>query len=756
MPALAAHASPPVSLPASSHALSEPRSSASSSSAARPAAVLPTFSASGAQMAGGSGSLPTPTGPEPGGLSLPSYAPVPYAPAVYARAGAAEASGSPVVARSSSENGGASVGVVVGRERREETVRGCRCCLHTLSPMLLVTAAFWAWSFRGALAGEVVLFMAVVPAMVFVYGLHTSVGRRSLPGVTLLEFFWLGAFLSVFIAMCLELLANALFYTTFLSCLPPLPSSSSSSFVPSFASNDLLSAFLSSQAPEVHATPEPPVASWLATPLFAPLSLPFYLPLFGSAQGAGPSCVQKRQAALQTGVSAASFAVLSPLSSSFSPATPFLSPEAEEGGWTGFLLKVSNRVFEPGALPSVWCSLGLLAFMIFCVGLVEEFAKFVVLHRLRILPAAAVWAGADEVFASESDEGGETRAEDARPGGCCGGFWTRYVKYPVGICLAGCAAGAGFAMAENISYTLGSRRPLVEDFVVAFVRVRVGLPLRPQIAGRQFLFPGLDRAAESKLVKEPPCAASDFHCGAVSHREHRDGGGEPGRCSACGVRSARVVPCVLLPLALGAAPAAAHSVLGGLRGRGARGGGPPAFWRLLFPSLFLPSVLHGTYDAALRLSAAFAQPGAPFDENSAVLASVFLIVSFVAWLMTLIAFWRRWRCVRDLPAFGADATLRAVLPTPGPAAGGPLRHGPPAPSWAGAVPPAAICVYHAAPASVYAPLGAPAHASLLGGRGGSAVAGVRADVLLWEERRRKESERLAGAIAQAATAPAEA
>lgn len=94
--------------------------------------------------------------------------------------------------------------------------------------------------------------------------------------------------------------------------------------------------------------------------------------------------------------------------------------------------------------------------MICCVGLVEEFAKFVVLRRLKVLPSPSppIWGGevregAHQDFSLLSHQQdrraagrGEGREAEGAGGGC-EGFWSRYVKYPVGICLAGCAAGAG-------------------------------------------------------------------------------------------------------------------------------------------------------------------------------------------------------------------------------------------------------------------------------------------------------------------------
>lgn len=89
--------------------------------------------------------------------------------------------------------------------------------------------------------------------------------------------------------------------------------------------------------------------------------------------------------------------------------------------------------------------------MICCVGLVEEFSKAVVLRRLKVLPVPYFpsWAGGGPregdalALAEERERERRGRTLPSSSDGGCGGFWSRCVKYPVGICLAGCAAGAG-------------------------------------------------------------------------------------------------------------------------------------------------------------------------------------------------------------------------------------------------------------------------------------------------------------------------
>ncbi|PHJ15627.1 transmembrane protein, partial [Cystoisospora suis] len=460
-------------------------------------------------------------------------------------------------------------------EDSQASSQGCACCWTSLSPSLLAASALGAWLITGGLGGEIVLLIATFPAILLLYGLHVSVRSKSLSLIVLTEFFWLGAFLSVFIAMCLEVLANALFYSSLLSCLPPLPTStssrsasssslvtsslpsdstssssflslSSSSFVPlSSSSSGDISEFLFSSSSD----------SIVKPPLLAPLSLPFYFPLIGYSSTEEDenrqrdclsssffsSCPLKKN----NKISSSSSQILSSSSSSTTSAAnkgevqggrkdrgkeqeeerereqgnlafssssslaegrvnaremipDFLKEREErterdrrEESWMDFLSKIASKEvsYLRHPLPTFLCSLGLVAFMICCVGLVEEFAKFVVLRRLKVVPSPSppIWGGTVSDGAHDQnlsllshhvDAAGRAPpgGSDAEGGGGCGGFWSRYVKYPVGICLAGCAAGAGFAVAENLSYTLGRRGPFEEHLIVAIVRTFTAIP----------------------------------------------------------------------------------------------------------------------------------------------------------------------------------------------------------------------------------------------------------------------------------------
>ncbi|KFG39281.1 protease prsW family protein, partial [Toxoplasma gondii FOU] len=571
--------------------------------------------------------------------------------------------------------------------------------------------------------------------------LHSSVKARSLSGVSLLEFFWLGAFVSVFVAMCLELLANATLYNALLSCLPPLPSPSRDS---QWALNDLrslasgsadISISPSSDSPLFHPPPADPLSpsapssslflsllqflpSWTPAPLLAPLSLPFYFPLFESKAAPGclrhPSLQSDSSAALHSSssssvLSASAFSASSLVSASPLSAFSFL-PDHSGERWQRLLSTLNGR-HAHGALPTLGCSLSLVAFMIFCVGFVEEFAKLVVLQRLQVLPVPLplAWGGAEEASSERRNA-----LEQRTVGGCCRPFWTRYVKHPVGVCLAGCAAGAGFAVAENLSYTLGRRGIFAEHLIVAIVRTFTAVPSHIANTGMA--------AANLALAWHAACAlpaASPFFS---SHLEaHQQ------------------------PLIPGSSRASGHAL--------------PSFWRCLLPSLLVPSLLHGTYDAALRLSAAYAQPGPAVDDNAAVVAAVFLLVSFLAWLLTLLLFWQKWRRVCDLPAFGGSCAsafgptapeLRRVHPqasgwdsraqwvspqaSQAPETGGDdLLAG----SAAQSAPlfcspsPQGFAPYAVVPAFPFATLAA-----------GTGETGVRADVLVWEERRREANRRI--------------
>ncbi|KEP62736.1 UNVERIFIED_CONTAM: hypothetical protein HHA_215010 [Hammondia hammondi] len=628
-----------------------------------------------------------------------------------------------------------------GEAREGQELQGCLCCLRSFSPTLFVSAVLGTWMLAGGVGGEMVLALATLPAIFVVYGLHASVKARSLPGVSLLEFFWLGAFLSVFVAMCLELLANATLYNALLSCLPPLPSRSHDS---QRASDDLRS--LASGSANVdfsppsdsplfrppHADPLSPSApssslflsllqflpSWTPAPLLAPLSLPFYFPLFESM--ATPGCL--RQPSLQSHASAAlnpssfssalstsAFSASSLFSASPLSAFSFL-PDHTGERWQRLLSTLSGK-HAHGALPTLGCSLSLVAFMIFCVGLVEEFAKLVVLQRLQVLPAPPplAWGGAEEA-SSERRNALEQRAQ----GGCCRPFWTRYVKYPVGVCIAGCAAGAGFAVAENLSYTLGRRGVFAEHLIVAIVRTFTAVPSHIANTGMA--------AANLALAWHAACAAPAASPFFSSHLEaHQQ------------------------PLIPDFSRSSGHAL--------------PSFWRRLLPSLLVPSLLHGTYDAALRLSAAYAQPGPALDDDAAVVAAVFLLVSFLAWLLTLLLFWQKWRSVRDLPAFGASCAP-AFGPTPPEL----RRVRPQDPVWdsrahwvfpqavhapeTGADDPLAGSAAQSAPFfcspgpqrfAHYAV--APAFPFTTPAAGTGETGGVRADVLVWEERRRQANRR---------------
>ncbi|CBZ54777.1 conserved hypothetical protein [Neospora caninum Liverpool] len=665
------------------------------------------------------GATPSPTPQSPASLSRPLYLPPPYL-----GHNATENPHAPTVPPAQSPHNGDTTDA-----READDVQGCLCCLRSFSPTLFIAAVLGTWTFAGGVAGEIVLAFATLPAMFMVYGLYASAKARSLSGLCLLEFFWLGAFLSVCIAMCLELVANATLYSTFLSCLPPLPSSSSS-LIPGFASGDFLNALASAPAgvprysadspsllePEdssAHAPASPlssafsasppPLSllemllSWTPAPLLAPLSLPFSFPLSASTQP--HACLQTPQTALLTGTSADSVS-----SSPFSaPLSAFsVSPDSTSWGWPGLFSRLTERVHEIGSLPTLGCSLSLVAFMILCVGLVEEFAKLVVLHRLQVhTPAALAATGAEA-------------ASEQRGANCCTPCWTRRAAHPVGVCLAGCAAGAGFAMAENISYTLGRRGFFAEHLIVALVRAFTAVPTHIANSGMA--------AANLALAWYSECSfpAVSLSSSLASHQQ---------------------------PLISTSSPFSPRV----------------RFWAQLLPSLLTPSLLHGTYDAALRLSAAYAQPSAAGDDNAAVVASVFLLVSLLAWLLTLLLFWKKWRSVRDLPTFGAasrglSSDLSRVYPA------GPAWSADPRVHWSVAQMPVPLSTYapqnspffhgHAGAVPFYSPF-AVAPAFPFGSPAASgAEAGVRADVLVWEERRRQANMGGLGAPRPRALSPA--
>uniref|UniRef100_A0A0K6S776 Uncharacterized protein n=1 Tax=Chromera velia CCMP2878 TaxID=1169474 RepID=A0A0K6S776_9ALVE len=91
-------------------------------------------------------------------------------------------------------------------------------------------------------------------------------------------------------------------------------------------------------------------------------------------------------------------------------------------GKDGFPDFVTEKKIDP---PSFLCTIGFFIMITLSVGFVEELCKFAVILRVHV-------------------------KENLVPHDCS--CWWRLVETPVGLVVGGCAAGAGFAVLENIMY----------------------------------------------------------------------------------------------------------------------------------------------------------------------------------------------------------------------------------------------------------------------------------------------------------------
>eukprot|EP00922_Rhytidocystis_sp_ex-Travisia-forbesii_P058188 GHVS01086061.1.p1 GENE.GHVS01086061.1~~GHVS01086061.1.p1 ORF type:complete len:356 (+),score=55.77 GHVS01086061.1:221-1288(+) len=104
--------------------------------------------------------------------------------------------------------------------------------------------------------------------------------------------------------------------------------------------------------------------------------------------------------------------------------------------------------------PSLECDVFVAIFMVVCVGLVEEFAK--------LLPLCKVKTSRQQL-----------------PSNCLVCF--RVVDSPLAFCLAGCAAGAGFAVCETCSYALPQSE--VSTGNILLIRSLMDLPFHVACTG---------------------------------------------------------------------------------------------------------------------------------------------------------------------------------------------------------------------------------------------------------------------------------
>eukprot|EP00920_Eleutheroschizon_duboscqi_P040864 GHVT01097653.1.p1 GENE.GHVT01097653.1~~GHVT01097653.1.p1 ORF type:complete len:492 (+),score=98.00 GHVT01097653.1:3-1478(+) len=234
--------------------------------------------------------------------------------------------------------------------------------------------------------------------------------------------------------------------------------------------------------------------------------------------------------------------------------------------------------------PSALCSAAVLTYMLLGVGLLEEFAKFFPLQRLRLVSHA--------------------------PATKCRCWW-RTATCQHGIVLAGCAAGAGFAAIENVKYSFIFGPDVRLDLVVTATRALTAVPFHMCATG----------LAAARLA-------------AYSYSETRSGGqAAPRATSRVAVADANENS----QRAQGPDPT---SLLASYH----TGEGPPPARRWWSASplrclnfLGISIVCHGLYDGCLKLSEAYAV--AAFFP----VAFAFAALGFGAWLFLILSFLNAYR-----------------------------------------------------------------------------------------------------------------
>ncbi|XP_026194520.1 uncharacterized protein LOC34623140 [Cyclospora cayetanensis] len=505
---------------------------------------------------------------------------------------------------------------VTGRWRCLPTLRKLFVCSSLL--ILLVLQIVGAVHMRGS-PGLELLIAALTPGLTLLCLLQWLAGRHRLKWCVALEQMALGAVFSVLLAVGLELVSALAFGRELRSCTPP-PSKRAPFAAAGTAGFDSAALLPARQVQEVlHRQPLEENAALQAPrlPEEAHVNSLYSALLRSVFEMESMECGISSHGVSRHLISYI-FGVI-PSARNISTAKSVLKGDAQSEG-TLFL-----------------CVAFVFLYMVLCIGFAEEFSKAATVLMLRPsrMPATEDWGSAWTPQGAVPPESSgfmsalHARAEKERSSGY------NYVHHPLSMVVGGCCAALGFATIENLSYVFATKSDLDMAMATAWVRAFTAIPSHAANTGIAACFLAAAAANAAATARAPWRTAS-------APAEH----GEVEYLEGHGVQTVGEAHAVHVSTGSGSSNEGRSTPIEDLWTVDKIN---PFTFRLLLQSALLPGILHGSYDAALTLaSAAYSSAGV---ENSALIASGWLMLALASWWASIIMFCGRWWSTKKLETF---------------------------------------------------------------------------------------------------------